>query len=78
MLQSNLDMVGISKFILTRILASPDIAAEFAHPTVPHLYKEGKPLVKSSHFMWYSNLYFRTAVAHCFCRRVRLGFSEMV
>ncbi|BFZ20292.1 hypothetical protein BsWGS_23331 [Bradybaena similaris] len=41
MLQSNQDVMGLSRFILTRLLASPYIAAEFAHPTVPHLYKEG-------------------------------------
>ncbi|KAI8771163.1 abnormal spindle microcephaly-associated protein [Biomphalaria glabrata] len=41
MLQSNQDVVGLSRFIIMRLLASPDIASEFAHPTVPHLYKEG-------------------------------------
>ncbi|KAH9505368.1 hypothetical protein Btru_058528 [Bulinus truncatus] len=41
MLQSNQDVVGLSRFIVTRLLASPDIAAEFSHPTVPHLYKDG-------------------------------------
>ncbi|RUS79093.1 hypothetical protein EGW08_013146 [Elysia chlorotica] len=41
MLQSNQDVLGLSRFIVTRLLSSPDIAAEFAHPTVPHLYKEG-------------------------------------
>lgn len=48
MLQSNQDVMGLSRFILTRLLASPDIAAEFAHPTVPHLYKEGMSIL---HFL---------------------------
>ena len=41
-LQSNSDVFGLSRFILTRLLNSPDIAEEYAHPTVPHLYREGK------------------------------------
>ncbi|XP_059177929.1 abnormal spindle-like microcephaly-associated protein homolog isoform X2 [Physella acuta] len=49
MLQSNTDIVGLSRFIVTRLLASPDIAAEFAHPTVPHLYKEGYAAAVSRH-----------------------------
>jgi len=38
----NTDIVGLSKFVLTRLLACPDIAAEFAHPNVRHLYKPGE------------------------------------
>ena len=38
---SNRDLVGLSRFIVTRLLSSPDILAEFAHPTVPHSYREG-------------------------------------
>jgi len=35
---SNLgDLVGISQFILNRILSNPDILAQFAHPTGNHL-----------------------------------------
>ncbi|CAL1537151.1 unnamed protein product [Lymnaea stagnalis] len=49
MLQSNTDVVGLSRFIVTRLLASPDIAAQFAHPTVPHLYKEGYAAALSRH-----------------------------
>lgn len=29
-------------FILQRLLWNPDIAAEFRHAKVPHLYKDGK------------------------------------
>ena len=32
------DIVGISQFIVTRMLSNPDILSQFAHPTVPHLY----------------------------------------
>ena len=35
------DVVTLSQFIVTRLLASPDIQAEFAHPSVPHSYREG-------------------------------------
>ena len=42
-LQSNCDVYGLSRFIVHRMLASQDIAAQFAHPTVPHLYCEGMP-----------------------------------
>ncbi|XP_022094618.1 abnormal spindle-like microcephaly-associated protein homolog [Acanthaster planci] len=40
-LQGNTDMVGLSRFIITRLLGNPDIATQFAHPTVPHLYGPG-------------------------------------
>ncbi|KAK7504479.1 hypothetical protein BaRGS_00004345 [Batillaria attramentaria] len=40
-LHSNSDVIGLSRFILTRLLSSPDIAAQYAHPTVPHLYQDG-------------------------------------
>ena len=45
--RDNTDIVGMSRFILTRLLACPDIAAEFAHPNVRHLYKPGKSGVAS-------------------------------
>ena len=41
MVNTNVDVLGISHFILTRLLNNPDIASQFAHPTVPHLYKPG-------------------------------------
>ena len=41
-LQSNSDVFGLSRFLLTRLLNSPDIVEEYAHPTVPHLYKDGE------------------------------------
>ncbi|KAK3088489.1 hypothetical protein FSP39_019813 [Pinctada imbricata] len=40
-IQRNDDVYGLSRFIVTRLLGSPDIAQEYAHPTVPHLYKDG-------------------------------------
>ncbi|XP_062437517.1 abnormal spindle-like microcephaly-associated protein [Rhea pennata] len=40
-LESNSDVMGLAMFILNRVLWNPDIAAEYRHPTVPHLYREG-------------------------------------
>ncbi|XP_060088344.1 abnormal spindle-like microcephaly-associated protein [Heteronotia binoei] len=40
-LENNSDVTGLAVFILTRLLWNPDIAAEYRHPTVPHLYREG-------------------------------------
>lgn len=40
-LESNSDVVGLAMFILQRLLWNPDIAAEFRHAKVPHLYKDG-------------------------------------
>ncbi|NWX40003.1 ASPM protein, partial [Steatornis caripensis] len=40
-LESNSDVTGLAIFILNRLLWNPDIAAEYRHPTVPHLYREG-------------------------------------
>uniref|UniRef100_A0A3B4V032 Assembly factor for spindle microtubules n=1 Tax=Seriola dumerili TaxID=41447 RepID=A0A3B4V032_SERDU len=40
-LESNSDALGLAMFILQRLLWNPDIAAEFRHPKVPHLYKDG-------------------------------------
>ncbi|XP_060733700.1 abnormal spindle-like microcephaly-associated protein isoform X2 [Tachysurus vachellii] len=40
-LESNSDIMGLAMFILGRLLWNPDIAAEFRHPKVPHLYREG-------------------------------------
>nr|XP_060630530.1 abnormal spindle-like microcephaly-associated protein [Anolis sagrei ordinatus] len=40
-LESNSDVMGLAMFILNRLLWNPDIAAEYRHPTVPHLYREG-------------------------------------
>lgn len=42
-LESNSDTLGLAMFILQRLLWNPDIAAEFRHAKVPHLYKEGNP-----------------------------------
>ncbi|XP_013789036.1 abnormal spindle-like microcephaly-associated protein homolog [Limulus polyphemus] len=39
--QSNADVVGLSRFVVHRLLSNPDIAAKYAHPKVPHLYKPG-------------------------------------
>ncbi|XP_071421513.1 abnormal spindle-like microcephaly-associated protein isoform X2 [Pithys albifrons albifrons] len=40
-LENNSDVTGLAIFILNRLLWNPDIAAEYRHPTVPHLYREG-------------------------------------
>ncbi|XP_070581728.1 abnormal spindle-like microcephaly-associated protein homolog [Ptychodera flava] len=40
-LKSNTDTFGLSRFIVSRLLNNPDIANEYAHPTVPHLYRDG-------------------------------------
>ncbi|XP_061739795.1 abnormal spindle-like microcephaly-associated protein isoform X2 [Nerophis ophidion] len=40
-LEDNSDVMGLAMFILQRLLWNPDIAAEFRHPKVPHLYKDG-------------------------------------
>ncbi|XP_067394387.1 abnormal spindle-like microcephaly-associated protein [Emydura macquarii macquarii] len=40
-LESNSDVMGLAMFILSRLLWNPDIAAEYRHPTVPHLYRDG-------------------------------------
>ncbi|CAB4059496.1 ASPM [Lepeophtheirus salmonis] len=37
----NYDIIGISRFIITRLLSNPAISEEFIHPTVPHLYRPG-------------------------------------
>uniref|UniRef100_A0A8C3SC90 Abnormal spindle microtubule assembly n=1 Tax=Chelydra serpentina TaxID=8475 RepID=A0A8C3SC90_CHESE len=40
-LESNSDIMGLAMFILSRLLWNPNIAAEYRHPTVPHLYRDG-------------------------------------
>uniref|UniRef100_H2ZSM4 Assembly factor for spindle microtubules n=1 Tax=Latimeria chalumnae TaxID=7897 RepID=H2ZSM4_LATCH len=40
-LESNSDVMGLAMFILNRLLWNPDIAAEYRHPRVPHLYRDG-------------------------------------
>ncbi|XP_007939371.1 abnormal spindle-like microcephaly-associated protein [Orycteropus afer afer] len=40
-LEDNSDIMGLAMFILNRLLWNPDIAAEYRHPTVPHLYRDG-------------------------------------
>ncbi|XP_057697772.1 abnormal spindle-like microcephaly-associated protein [Corythoichthys intestinalis] len=47
-LESNSDSTGLAMFILQRLLWNPDIAAEFRHPKVPHLYKDGHEEALSS------------------------------
>ncbi|XP_059924107.1 abnormal spindle-like microcephaly-associated protein isoform X2 [Gadus macrocephalus] len=46
-LESNSDVLGLAMFILTRLLWNPDIATEFRHAKVPHLYKDGHEEVLS-------------------------------
>ena len=38
---SNSDLLGLSRFIITRLLSNPDVLEEYAHPTVPHSYRNG-------------------------------------
>ena len=40
-LSSNSDLLGLSRFLITRWLSNPDVLAEYAHPSVPHSYREG-------------------------------------
>ncbi|KAL4635046.1 abnormal spindle-like microcephaly-associated protein [Arapaima gigas] len=40
-LESNNDIMGLAVFILNRLLWNPDIATEYRHPKVPHLYRNG-------------------------------------
>uniref|UniRef100_A0A4X2K474 Calponin-homology (CH) domain-containing protein n=2 Tax=Vombatus ursinus TaxID=29139 RepID=A0A4X2K474_VOMUR len=40
-LENNSDVAGLAIFILNRLLWNPDIAAEYRHPSVPHLYGDG-------------------------------------
>ncbi|XP_069897534.1 abnormal spindle-like microcephaly-associated protein [Dipodomys merriami] len=40
-LEDNSDVLGLAVFILNRLLWNPEIAAEYRHPTVPHLYRDG-------------------------------------
>ncbi|KAI4876255.1 hypothetical protein NFI96_005175 [Prochilodus magdalenae] len=40
-LESNSDVMGLAMFVLGRLLWNPDIAAEFRHSKVPHLYRDG-------------------------------------
>lgn len=39
------DVTGISSFLMSRLLTCPDIAAKYAHPTVPHLFADGKTIL---------------------------------
>uniref|UniRef100_A0A8C1XCG5 Abnormal spindle microtubule assembly n=1 Tax=Cyprinus carpio TaxID=7962 RepID=A0A8C1XCG5_CYPCA len=40
-LESNSDVMGLAMFILGRLLWNPDLAAEFRHPKVLNLYRDG-------------------------------------
>ncbi|CAO2637106.1 Abnormal spindle-like microcephaly-associated protein homolog [Lemmus lemmus] len=40
-LADNSDVTGLAVFILNRLLWNPDIAAEYRHPSVPLLFREG-------------------------------------
>ena len=35
------DALTLSRFILNQLLSNPDILAMYAHPTVPHHYRDG-------------------------------------
>lgn len=43
-LADNSDVTGLAVFILNRLLWNPDIAAEYRHPSVPLLFRDGKYL----------------------------------
>ncbi|VDI49418.1 abnormal spindle-like microcephaly-associated protein [Mytilus galloprovincialis] len=51
MIQNNGDVIGLSRFIITRVLGNPDIACEFSHPSVPHLYSHGYAEAISRHLL---------------------------
>lgn len=61
-LESNNDALGLAMFILQRLLWNPDIAAEYRHAKVPHLYKDGNlstlVIVLSQELQKKSNLIF--------------------
>ena len=40
-LGNNSDVLGLSRFLVTRLLSNPEILAEWAHPSVPHSYRDG-------------------------------------
>ncbi|XP_012933393.1 abnormal spindle-like microcephaly-associated protein [Heterocephalus glaber] len=40
-LEDSSDITGLAVFILNRLLWNPDIASEYRHPSVPHLYRDG-------------------------------------
>jgi len=40
-LGNNADLLGLSRFLITRWLSNPDILSEYAHPSVPHSYRDG-------------------------------------
>ncbi|KAK3591436.1 hypothetical protein CHS0354_033435 [Potamilus streckersoni] len=50
-LQSNSDVYGLSRFIVTRLIGNPDIAEEYSHPTVPHLYRDGYSKALAQHLL---------------------------
>lgn len=39
-LEDNSDVTRLAVFILSHLLWNPEIAAEYRHPTVPHLYRD--------------------------------------
>ncbi|XP_063422495.1 abnormal spindle-like microcephaly-associated protein homolog [Mytilus trossulus] len=51
MIQNNGDVIGLSRFIITRVLGNPDVACEFSHPSVPHLYSRGYAEAISRHLL---------------------------
>ena len=41
-LSSNDDKAGLGRFINQRLMANPELAQEYAHPSVPELYRPGE------------------------------------
>ncbi|XP_060083344.1 abnormal spindle-like microcephaly-associated protein homolog [Ylistrum balloti] len=50
-MQNNTDVISMSRFIVTRLLSNPDIASEYCHPTVPHLYRDGYAEAIAQHLL---------------------------
>lgn len=44
-LQSNSDVLGLSRFIVHRFLNNPDICAKYSHPGVINYYKKGMSVI---------------------------------
>ncbi|XP_033731928.1 LOW QUALITY PROTEIN: abnormal spindle-like microcephaly-associated protein homolog [Pecten maximus] len=50
-MQNNSDVISMSRFIVTRLLSNPDIASQYCHPTVPHLYRDGYAEAIAQHLL---------------------------
>lgn len=64
-LENNNDVMGLAMFILGRLLWNPDIAADFRHPKVPHLYRDGKSVCVCVQACIFVEMGFNTFVVFC-------------